>query len=326
MARKRLQDSAAMDLKQLRLFRGVVEAGSFTKAAEFLYIAQPALGLQIQHLEKELGVALLIRHSRGVTPTEAGELLYRRAEALLRHFEQVKQDLVDFAKAPHGRVCLGLTPTATMSLAAELIETCKRRYPGVTVTLVEGLSEMLTPWLEADRVDVALTYNPMRRTGLSLEALAEEALYLISPSDAGEGGSSVTFAEAVRENLVLTTGLHGLRAIVEEAARANDVALSIVCEANSVSALKDLVRRGFGHTVLPYGAVRGEVQAGAVIARKLVEPEFRRTLYLAVSARRPVSKAAEAVCREIRQAVARLAASGAVDWKLRPAEASKAAE
>jgi LysR family nitrogen assimilation transcriptional regulator len=304
-----------MDLKQLRLFRGVVDAGSFTKAAEFLYIAQPALGLQIQNLERELGVQLLLRHSRGVTPTEAGELLYRHAEILLRQFEQVRQDMIDFASEPHGRVCLGMTPTATLAIASELVEACRSSCPGVVLTLVEGLGEQLIPWVETDRINIALTYNQVRSKSLHLEHLADETLYLISPASYGETGKTIKFKDALALDMVLTTGMHGLRAMIEDAARKHETALRIVCEANSVLAIKDLVCRGFGHTILPLGAVRAEIKAGTVVARKLMDPELVRALFLAVATRQPVSKATDVVCREIQNAVARLAADGTVGWK-----------
>ena len=101
-----------MDFRQLRYFLGVYEAKSITKASERLNVAQPALGLQVRKLEEELGVDLFFRHSRGVTPTEAGQLLAVHARVLLRQFERVRQDLIDFGGQPHGRVAVGMTAVA----------------------------------------------------------------------------------------------------------------------------------------------------------------------------------------------------------------------
>jgi LysR family nitrogen assimilation transcriptional regulator len=304
-----------LDLKQLRFFCGVVEAGSFTKAAEFLYIAQPALGLQIRHLEEELGVPLLVRHSRGVTPTEAGQLLYRHAEALLRQFERVRQDMLDFAGEPRGRVCLGLTPTLALALAATLVETCRSRYPGIILNIAEGLSEWLMEWAESDRLDIVLTYNRKQEKGIHAQALAEEVLYFVSPRGVGESkGATVTFDTAIGHDLILPSGPFGLRAMVDEAARRRERQPRIVCEAESVLTIRDLVRRGFGHTILPLGAVRPEVDAGSVVARRITDPELSRTLYLGYSIKRPGSKAITAVCQEIRAAVTKLAAGGQMGW------------
>lgn len=80
-----------MTFKQLRYFLGVVDAGSFTRAAESIHVAQPAIGMQIAHLEDELGIALLVRHSRGVRPTKAGAFLAEQAVAILAEVERVRQ-------------------------------------------------------------------------------------------------------------------------------------------------------------------------------------------------------------------------------------------
>ena len=82
-----------MDVRQLRYFVEVVEAKSFTRAAERVHVAQPALGFQVRKLEDELGVSLLHRHSRGVDPTEAGTALLRHAHAVLRQIELARQEL-----------------------------------------------------------------------------------------------------------------------------------------------------------------------------------------------------------------------------------------
>ncbi|MGE0315145.1 MAG: LysR family transcriptional regulator [Lautropia sp.] len=82
-----------MNLRQLKYFVKVVEAGSMTRAAEQLFVAQPALGMQIRQLEEDVGVALLDRHSRGVTPTRAGALLLERARAILALVEQARSEV-----------------------------------------------------------------------------------------------------------------------------------------------------------------------------------------------------------------------------------------
>ncbi|EBU7498253.1 LysR family transcriptional regulator, partial [Salmonella enterica subsp. enterica serovar Typhi] len=75
-----------MDLRQLKYFVKVVESGSFSKAANVLHVAQPALSLHVKHMEEELGVALLHRAAQGVTPTQAGERLMLHAKRILAEF------------------------------------------------------------------------------------------------------------------------------------------------------------------------------------------------------------------------------------------------
>ena len=82
-----------MNLRQLKYFVEVVEAGNMTRAAEQLHVAQTALGMQIRQLEEDLGVALLVRHSRGVEPTKAGSLLHTRAVSILKEVEETRKDV-----------------------------------------------------------------------------------------------------------------------------------------------------------------------------------------------------------------------------------------
>ena len=96
-----------MDVRQLRYFVEVVQAKSFTKAAERVRVAQPALGFQVRKLEEELGSKLLVRHSRGVRTTEAGDALLKHAQAILRQIELAKQEMIDLAGPPRGPLVLG---------------------------------------------------------------------------------------------------------------------------------------------------------------------------------------------------------------------------
>ena len=82
-----------MNLRQLKYFVSVVEAGNMTRAAEQLHVAQTALGMQIRQIEEDLGVALLTRHSRGVEPTKAGSILYARALTVLKPVEEPRKEV-----------------------------------------------------------------------------------------------------------------------------------------------------------------------------------------------------------------------------------------
>ncbi len=308
--------AATMDIRQLRYFLGVLDAKSLTKAADTLHVAQPALGLQIRKLEEELGVQLLIRHSRGVTPTDAGSLLAGHAARLVRDFEHVRQDLLDFAREPRGRVLLGLTTSLSLVLAARLIERCKKKVPGVSLSLTDGMSERLMEWVDADSLDVALTYNLGKQTDLRAEPLAEETLHFITRAEGSDRSKGdITLAEALTHDMIFPTRPHLVRVKVEEQARRHGLTPRIFCEVDSVIAIRELVGRGLGCSILPYGAVDSEVRAGRMRARNIVDPELPRTLYLAYSARRPVTKAIEAVCDEIRDLVETLVASGSLGWR-----------
>jgi LysR family nitrogen assimilation transcriptional regulator len=302
-----------MDIKGLRFFLGVLRYKSITKASEHLYIAQPALGLQIRKLETELGVQLFQRHSRGVTPTEAGLLLAEHAEVILRQVERARQDLQDYSKAPRGRVTIGLSPTTSQLLATTLADRVRQEYPEIVLSVCEGLSEQLMEWVDKEKVDLALTYNPNASGDIEVERLAMEELHFIRPpSDAREG--PVGLAEVLKSPLVLPSRPHLLRLQVEDAARSVGAEATVAYEVDSVQMIRDFVKRGFGNTILPLGAVTAALRAGTLRADPLIGPEIERTLYLAYGHDRPPSKAFLTVADLLREITAELIAGGRAGW------------
>ena len=252
-----------MTIRQLQYFLRIAELKSFSKAAAYLHVAQPALGLQVRKLEDELGVKLLIRHSRGVTPTAEGLLLRDHAIVILRQLERAKLSVTDLAGQPRGKIAVGVTPTLNLVLAAQLVERCRRDYPEVALSIVDGMSEDLMAWLENDRLDLAYSYNPSAVQGLVCEPLLTEDLCLIGPpGDAGKELKTANLTELSKLPLILTSASSGLRSVVEEAARAKNIELNLVLEIDSVIATKEVVAKNIGYAILPLGAVRREVEDG----------------------------------------------------------------
>lgn len=289
-----------MDLRQLRYFVGVLEAGSFTRAAETLRIAQPALGLHIRRLEEELSVQLMVRHSRGVEATEAGRVLFENAQRILADVDATARALRDFSGPPRGRVTLGLTPSLNATLAAAVIRRCSAELPLVSITVVEGLSSVLAEWLSAGRIDIALAYNLPESQGLASEPVLREDLFLVRPvGDGADYPAEIPFAELAAHPLIMPGLPHTLRRMLEDIAATQGVALRVDFEMQSVSTVKELVGQGVGATVLPLGAVRREVDQGLLQAQRIVAPEVTRVIHLLQSSRRPLSKAEGGIMRVI---------------------------
>lgn len=305
-----------MTIKQLQYFLRVAELRSFSKAAAYLHVAQPALGLQVRKLEEELGVKLLERHSRGVTPTEAGLLLRDHAQVILRQVERAKLSVADLGGPPRGKVAVGVTPTLNLILSTQLVERCRRDYPEVSLSIVDGMSEFLMEWLENDRLDLAYSYNPSAAQGLVCEHLLTEDLCLIGPAgDAAGEAETASLAELAGLPLILPSAAAGLRTLVEEAVSARDIELNIVLEIDSVAATRDIVAKDFGYAILPMGAVRREVEDGRLTARRFARPALSRNMYLAYSAKRPASKATAAVRGVMRQVAQENIESGGWSWR-----------
>ena len=221
-----------MDLRSLRLYLAVLEHGSITKASESAHVAQPALGLHIRKLEEELGLQLLERHSRGVRVTEAGALLAKHSEVILRYVDLAKEEMTNYAKVPSGHFSIGLTPTAREAISVPLVERVSRDLPAVQLTVKEALSELLVEYLLDHRVDAALIYNT-REGGdqLVFEPLASESMYFVYPlKDGKRPKSTITLAEVMQHRLILPTRPHLVRTEVDRLAGNLGVEANIVHE------------------------------------------------------------------------------------------------
>src|SRR5580658_8095401 len=122
-----------MQYRQLRYYVKIVEAGSFSRAAALIHVAQPALSLQISELEDYLGVSLLQRSVRGVRPTVAGELFYREATAVLKHLEQIPGVVRSSKGVAQGVVALGLTSLLGADLVGKFVESCHEALQNVSL-------------------------------------------------------------------------------------------------------------------------------------------------------------------------------------------------
>lgn len=288
-----------MDLRQLRYFASVVESGSFSKAANRLHVAQPALSQHVRRMEEELGVTLLHRGAQGVVPTEAGHRLHQRSIRILADFAEIPDLVRGEAVAPRGEVRFGLPGTVSEILAAPLIEAARLRYPQVRIRVVEAMSGYILDWLRKGEVDLAMIYSVADPRGLAAHhALSEEICLFASPQMAGLASGRtklISLAKAAALPLVVPGPGHGLRELIEDVALSLRVPVDPAVEIDSYNQIKKLVSRGLGYGILPRAAVQKEADAGDFVIWRFVEPEITRKVYLAYSTQRPLLTAPRAV-------------------------------
>jgi LysR family nitrogen assimilation transcriptional regulator len=277
-----------MNLRQLMYFVKIVEFGNMSRAAEQLHVAQPALGMQIRQLEEQLGVALLIRHSRGVEPTKAGQILHTRAIAILKLVEEASREISECDQDGIENIRLGMTPTLMMIMGPDLAIAAREQAPQIFLSLSEEMSQFLPGALEREEIDLALAYDVPEALHLSQMALLQEDLVCVT-LPGKSNGKSIDFAEILEGPLVLPEQLDANRRLVERAARDIGLDLRVTYEVRSVSAMKQMVLRGLGTTIMPYAGALEEVRAGKLDARPIVSPNLRRTLALvSLSRRKPL--------------------------------------
>src|SRR5260370_485040 len=274
-----------MELRQLIYFEAVARFGGFSRAAEQLRIAQPAVSAQIRRLETELGTVLLQRTTRRVALTHAGELFLARARTVLDQLDGARADLDDLAAVLRGHLRIGATLVlASIDLPRSLAR-FHRRYPGVTLALRTGLIAELLAELDSGTVDVVL--GPMHDdlpASFAAEPLAAENLVLVTPP--GRRLASAATLAAVRdEPFVCLPASSGLHALLVAAAAAAGFTPRIPFENYSPGSVPEPVSAGVGARQQQEAAVQYRVSslvAGPSL-RSLWRPKVTGTEHIPAS-------------------------------------------
>jgi LysR family nitrogen assimilation transcriptional regulator len=256
-----------------------------TRAAEQLHVAQTALGMQIRQLEEDLGVALLVRHSRGIEPTKAGSLLHARALAILKEVEETRKDVRACEREDSEAIRLGITPALMLVCGTEVAMAVREQLPNVLLSIVEAMSHVLIETLGRGEADFILCYDVPDLPQFSRTALLQDDLVLITPPRGGNG-KPIAFVEALEESIAMPEEGDSVRTVVARAARDLGLDLKVAYEVRSISAMKSLVMRGAASAILPYFAVLDEVRSQKLDARPITMPAIKRTLFLASSKQR----------------------------------------
>lgn len=294
-----------MELKQLEYFVRVAELGSFTRAAQALSIAQPALSRQVRQLEVELRSNLLVRNGRGALPTDAGRLLLDHARGILHQVALAREELGRVHGALAGRVALGLPPSIARALTVELTRAARKQLPHAVLSISEGLSVPMQESLRTGRLDIALLYDPAPAPEIETQPLMEDALYLISRrigtrtrgSAARNDGPPIALKEVAALPLVMPARPNAIRMRVEGQMAAAGCKPLIALEVDAVAAILDLVADGAGSAVLPRYAVAGSANPRAFVVRAIVRPRLQSRLAIATSSRRTVTQTQQAMVR-----------------------------
>ncbi|MGE8158946.1 LysR family transcriptional regulator [Paraburkholderia sp. NPDC080076] len=300
-----------MELRQLRYFKVLAAHQHFGRAATVLHIAQPALSRQIQLLERELGVRLVERHSRGASLTPEGALLLERAVFLLRYCDQIKGDIMDLQGTPRGLVALGLPPALASVLVLPLTLALRSKYPQIRLRVTESFSPVLSDSLEQGALDVAVLSGPIAATPLiHTDRLLSEHICVIGVS----GDPRLQVASVDVEDLagvpMILTGLQnsGVRLALERATARANVVLDEVMEVESAAVAAQLVAEGVGWTIHFASAVTRDVDAGILRAVPISGLVLER--FLAYAVQRPPSTATVTLISLVHETVESLIQSG----------------
>jgi len=307
----------SVDLRQLRYFLQIAESGSLSKAADHLHIAQPSLSQQLRGLEEELGVELLVRHARGVTPTDLGKILCDHARSILTDIDKAKEIVQSRARDPVGRVSVGLPTSACCGLSLKLFKAVNEAHPGISLHLVEAMTGNLDEWLQIGRLDVALLYDHKAFENVAWTEMMVEELALLGAADAPSiRTGKIPFADLAMLPIVVPGRPHVLRSVIESCSARSGQRLENVKDCDSLTGIMQLVRDGY-YTIMPTFAFAEEIARGEIKAADIVNPTPSWRLSVVLSKRTNNCRASQAVAGIMANEIKAMVETGAWRAKLK---------
>ncbi|ARR57732.1 LysR family transcriptional regulator (plasmid) [Rhizorhabdus wittichii DC-6] len=285
-----------MDITQLRTLIHVADSGSISKAAERLRIAQPALSRQIRLLEDELQAPLFVRHGRGMVLTDLGRRILEPASSVLDEIEHIRDLAGKSRESLFGRVRFGMTPTVAEVMIVPLAKAVRDLHPHLSLCFSSAFSGHLLDWVKRGELDSCVSYDTAHAGPVRSSPILLEKLVLVGPPERGlSAAREVRFSDLENEPLVLPSPLHGLRRIVDASAARTGITLTPAVEADAFGAMIDLVRSGFGCTILPLAPIFTRLARGELTAAPIVDPVPSRTVMITYPADRAISPATKFV-------------------------------
>lgn len=295
----------SVDFRKLKSFVKVVDAGSVSRAAGILRTAQPALSQQIAALESHFKHKLLIRSNHGIVPTEAGLVLYRHAQLLLKQIEQAQIDIDQSSKTLAGRVSIGLaTYSASSTLSLPILKAMTALYPQIIVHINDSFGHVLSELIMTGKMDMAIIYGAGPIKGVTLQPLFREELFLVSAPEAVKkpANEPLPLSALADVRLLLPSRGHFLRRLIDESLGRARVVPNVASEIESASALGAAVMEGLGSTILPASVAASASSFAGAEVRRLVRPVIEANVSLCISDHLPLSEpalAARAVLLDI---------------------------
>jgi DNA-binding transcriptional LysR family regulator len=294
-----------MELRQLRYFLEIARTGGFTRAAERLSIAQPALSQQIAALERQVGTRLFERTNRMVRLTDAGRALVPRAERVIDEVRAAQLELAGFAGGLRGRVAIGTYQSFAERRLPKLLGRYHQLHPGIEIALQEGMADELLAKLREGGLDlfVGELQPPQAHSDLATEPLFDDELAIaVSPNHRLASHSSVRIDELRDEPFVVFRPGSSVNERLQAAARAAGFRPRVSFESIDTTTIRGLVAEGLGIALFPraLGTTPGPKIALLSLAP---EPMIRRMLL--VTRHTTPTPAAESFMQFLREAMQR---------------------
>lgn len=285
-----------LNLHQLRIFQAVAAHRSYTRAAEELYLSQPAVSLQVRALERTIGLPLFEKSGRTLKLTDAGRELLTYSDRIFALLDETQLVLEELSGARRGIVKVAASTTAGIYVVPTALGAFHRLNPDVKLTLDVVNRFTVQEHLLNDEVDLAVMGLIEDAHELQVERFLPNELVVIAPPNHRlEGESEIPLEELAKETLLLREAGSGTRTDIERLFSARDLPLHVGMELRSSGAIKQAVAAGLGISVMPESALELELKTDRLITLDVEGFPVHRYWYLVRRAGRHLSAAADAL-------------------------------
>ena len=257
---------------KLKTLLAVVETGNFTRAAEQLYMTQPAVSHHIRQLEEELGAPLIIRSKLGLRLTPQGEIAVKYARRMNALHEKMRQELQSAGRRL-SVLRIGITHTSESNRTAAVLAMLSTERSGLKIILFTEPIHILYDKLENYEIDLAIVDGVGANARFSATMLDTDALMCVMASGSPLARQGVvTLAQLRKQKMILRTPASATRTLFESALEGcgeSIASFDVILEVDNIATIKDLIRRGLGVSILPRSACLDELKKGKIAARPI---------------------------------------------------------
>jgi DNA-binding transcriptional LysR family regulator len=272
-------DAMQINLNQLRAFYFAAREKSVTKAAEILYVTQPAVTMQIKALEEALGLKLFKKYGKLLELTEVGTVLFDYGKKVFDTVEQMEYALKGYMELAQGSLTIGTTRSFARHLMPGLISRFQEEFPGVKISLKEGSSQEIANDLVEFKYDLGIIGRlPDLRKLKVIPYTKEEFRLVTSPQHRFAKEGEISYEDLKSEPIIIREKGSGSRHAILSLLRAKGLKPSVIVEAGSVEFIKEYVMRGRGISFLYKPEIQIEAEMGLLKSLQMKEgPIFVQT-------------------------------------------------
>lgn len=255
----------AMEIRNIKTFLKVAELNNFTQAAALLGYSQSAVTLQIQQLEKELGVLLFERIGRKVHLTEQGKTFHRYATSITNTLLAAEIEIKNSGQ-PSGKLKIGVIESLNLSVMQRVIREYHSLYPGVEISITTGLNSEMFAMLAKNEIDIIYFLDVQTDSSewVKVGQRYEPTVFVCSSGNPLAQRRSLPLADVLRQPMILTEKSYCYRYALEQLAARRGIGLHPFIEMGNTDKIAELVADDMGISFLPLFSVQAYIERGAL--------------------------------------------------------------